>query len=915
MATTADKPATAGLTGGTLAESFRVSRTISSFYTGGRILHGVGSGKIYALCSEGVRVVDPASGEVECEIEVENDGITTFAVYDTKDAALRRAEAQGPGGEVVAMIITAGRSQLLRHWLIRRTTSDSSGLKLQAQLLRSWASSQSVVTCMDFDTSGGLLVTGGVDNSVKVWDIPGYFCTHHLRGHNAPVSHVRFLPSQARLASVSEDFEIRVWDLVQAAAAAAGGGSGKKGGPQCQMVLRDHQSSITTLEIGGPHGETLISAGKDQMVNFWDVTVHKEEEGRREITRKPAHVLPVFEAVHAMCLLPNKLLAVVGEEGTVKLWDPIRRHTFDQTKAADVGVTGCFIHAFWVSSIGEEGHLCTVGEDRTLTMWRVNTTEGDQPQRYSDARLEWERQVMGDLDEVISTKWIGKDKVIASFNDSNPRVVSGLSADPKSQISTVPLPGHEGTVLTIAVGGPGGKHAREEDDALYALTGSKDQTARLWDLNTNKCLAVLKGHTGAVTGVALSRRRPGQAFTCSEDKTVKMWDIANVLSGAGREPVEISSAVATVVAHLKSANDVQCAPNDKLIASAGQDKLVKVWRVGAAGSLQKWELAGTCTGHRRGVWAVDFSPVDKVLASASGDSLVKLWNLVDYTCIRTFQGHEHAVLNVSFVGPLGMQLVSSGGDGLVRLWHIRTSECAAVLEGHDDRVWSMDVNASSNCLVTGGADSKLLLWEDCTNEEKEKTQQASAEAAQRDTRIQMLLLQGNHKEALDLALKLRRPGLMKTVLEDHAWKSLTTAMEGEEAPMDLDIGSWVEGLKEEDLEALVDVCGRWQTTARNCDLAHSVMNEIFKRLPASRLYRIEGIGSFLDSFVAYGAKHLRRLEAHTSRAFLCDGILASVGSTNVLPELSERRMIDIITEDPKEPSAKRQRPQFVITDQ
>ncbi|KAF4704497.1 Transducin (beta)-like 3, partial [Perkinsus olseni] len=312
---------------------------------------------------------------------------------------------------------------------------------------------------------------------------------------------------------------------------------------------------------------------------------------------------------------------------------------------------------------------------------------------------------------------------------------------------------------------------------------------------------------------------------------------------------------------------------------------IKVWRVDAAGSLQHLELAGTCTGHRRGVWGVDFSPVDKVLASASGDSLLKLWNLVDYTCIRTFQGHEHAVLNVSFIGALGMQLVSSGGDGLVRLWHIRTSECAAVLEGHDDRVWSMDANASSSCLVTGGADSKLLLWEDCTSEEKEKAQQASAEAAQRDTRIQMLLLQGKHKEALDLALKLRRPGLMKTVLEDHAWKSLTLAMEGEETDKDLDIGTWVEGLEEDDLEALVDVCGRWQTTARNCDLAHSVMNEVFKRIPASRLYRMEGIASFLDSFVAYGAKHLRRLEAHTSRAFLCDGILASVGSTNVLPEL------------------------------
>ncbi|KAF4668170.1 Transducin (beta)-like 3 [Perkinsus olseni] len=902
MASTADKPAAAA--GGTLAESFRVSRTISSFYTGGRILYGAGSGKVYSLCSEGVSVVDPSSGEVECELDVENDGITTFAVHDTNDATLRRAGAQSSGGgEVVAMIVTAGRSQLLRHWLITtRTTPDASGQKLQAQLLRSWASSQSVVTCMDFDSSGGLLVTGGVDNSVKVWDIPGYFCTHHLRGHNAPVSHVRFLPNQARVASVGDDFEIRVWDLVQAAAA-----GGRKGGPQCQMILRDHQSSITALEIGGPHGETLISAGKDQMINFWDVTAKKEDEGRREITRKPAHLLPVFEAVHAMCLLPNKLLAVVGEEGTVKLWDPIRRHCFDEKKASDFGVTGNFIHTFWISSMGEEGHLCTVGEDRTLTLWRAEVTEGDQPQRYHDARLEWHRQIMGDLDEVVSTKWIGKDRVIASFNDSNPRVVSGFSADPKSQISTVPLPGHEGTVLTIAVAGPGGKHGREAE-ALYALTGSKDQTARLWSLKTNKCLAVLKGHTGAVTGVALSRRRPGKAFTCSEDKTVKMWDIASVLGeGSAEGPVEITSAAATVVAHLKSANDVQCAPNDKLIASAGQDKLIKVWRVDAAGSLQHLELAGTCTGHRRGVWGVDFSPVDKVLASASGDSLVKLWNLVDYTCIRTFQGHEHAVLNVSFIGALGMQLVSSGGDGLVRLWHIRTSECAAVLEGHDDRVWSMDANASSSCLVTGGADSKLLLWEDCTSEEKEKAQQASAEAAQRDTRIQMLLLQGKHKEALDLALKLRRPGLMKTVLEDHAWKSLTLAMEGEETDKDLDIGTWVEGLKEDDLEALVDVCGRWQTTARNCDLAHSVMNEVFKRIPASRLYRMEGIASFLDSFVAYGAKHLRRLEAHTSRAFLCDGILASVGSTNVLPELSERRMIDIITDDPKEPSAKRQR--------
>lgn len=85
-----------------------------------------------------------------------------------------------------------------------------------------------------------------------------------------------------------------------------------------------------------------------------------------------------------------------------------------------------------------------------------------------------------------------------------------------------------------------------------------------------------------------------------------------------------------------------------MIATGGQDKLVKLWN-------RQLELVATLKGHRRGVWDVQFSPVDKVIATASGDKTVKVWSVTDYSCLKTFEGHTAPVLKVSFLN-VGMQV-------------------------------------------------------------------------------------------------------------------------------------------------------------------------------------------------------------------------------------------------------------------
>lgn len=76
--------------------------------------------------------------------------------------------------------------------------------------------------------TGTLLATGGSDRAVKVWDVPGGFCTHNFKGHTGIVNLVSFHPDSARremLFSASDDCTVRVWSL----RGVAGGGGGRRG--------------------------------------------------------------------------------------------------------------------------------------------------------------------------------------------------------------------------------------------------------------------------------------------------------------------------------------------------------------------------------------------------------------------------------------------------------------------------------------------------------------------------------------------------------------------------------------------------------------------------------------------------------------------------------------------------------------
>ena len=87
--------------------------------------------------------------------------------------------------------------------------------------------------------------------------------------------------------------------------------------------------------------------------------------------------------------------------------------------------------------------------------------------------------------------------------------------DPATADSLRTLEGHTSSVAAVALSADGSR----------ALSGSHDWTLRMWNLATGDSLRTLEGHSGSVTAVALPADG-SRALSSSYDATVRLWDLA-----------------------------------------------------------------------------------------------------------------------------------------------------------------------------------------------------------------------------------------------------------------------------------------------------------------------------------------------------------------------------------------------------
>ncbi|MEB3280617.1 MAG: sugar-binding protein [Lyngbya sp.] len=191
-------------------------------------------------------------------------------------------------------------------------------------------------------------------------------------------------------------------------------------------------------------------------------------------------------------------------------------------------------------------------------------------------------------------------------------------------------------------------------------------------------------------GKLLSNKNPVSDF---EKKTVRQLQAAvNIILERNRlEGKE---------GHLGPVISVNLSPNGKMVASAGDDQKIKLWK-------STGEFIQSLEGHDGKVWYVTFSPDSKIIASASEDKTIKLWK-VDGTLIRTIPAHEDAVQWLSF-SPDGQQIASASRDQTVKIWTAEGS-LITTLRGHNSPVLSVSFSPDGQLIASSSQDGTLILW-------------------------------------------------------------------------------------------------------------------------------------------------------------------------------------------------------------
>ncbi|KIV79855.1 hypothetical protein PV11_07399 [Exophiala sideris] len=264
-------------------------------------------------------------------------------------------------------------------------------------------------------------------------------------------------------------------------------------------------------------------------------------------------------------------------------------------------------------------------------------------------------------------------------------------------------------------------------DENKIITGSRDNTIRVWDAHTYQCIRKLGPPNNP-------RERQQLVSAAVEPKGVlpffkadvsspdpvntelPMWHQASVLCLQYDDEILVTGSsdfsclvwsikdnykpLFRLVGHHAGVLDV-CIDKHRII-TCSKDTTIKIW------DRYTGRLSKTLSGHRGPVNAVQVR--GNLLASASGDGMSKLWRLEDCVCIKEFQSKDRGLACVEF-SENGRTIFAGGNDQVIYEYDTITGNRIRELKGHRDLVRSLHLDSANSRIISGSYDHSIKVWD------------------------------------------------------------------------------------------------------------------------------------------------------------------------------------------------------------
>ena len=434
-----------------------------------------------------------------------------------------------------------------------------------------------------------------------------------------------------------------------------------------QLITQRHvyTLSITSLSFSAD-GRRLAIAGNDPTIVVWGLL--KRDSGFLQITKvcEIAAEAPYLGG-HVAFHPDGNQLASSGADGGIHIWDVATGELLHELSG--------YTHMAHALAFSPDGTILATGGishlSETLHLWQV--TE----EQYIQAAALLEHS------SALALAFSPDGRFLITAQAGEARIWDVATARLQALLED-----GVSAVFSVAVSA----------DGTMVASGHHDGTVRIWDVQRRELLHILSGHTDHTWGLAFSL---GDQFLVSGavDRVVRLWD------------AQTGQLVYTFTGHSKAIHALALSADAQLLVSGGADGFVRLWRCSAQDGYRQ---SGLLRGHIDRVLTVAFHPTRPLLATAGDDRMIRVWEIgrgqESSSPVQMLHGHDAAISSVAF-HPDGQFLVSCSFDYTIRLWDLVSGQLVQTLRDHTRIVYSVAFSPDGQLLMSADSGNNIFVWQ------------------------------------------------------------------------------------------------------------------------------------------------------------------------------------------------------------